>query len=89
MNSNPTIGFDLSAAKMTAYNECRDPTGEVSIDNLRAAVKLGCTSDPRRLASADFSLFRSKLRPMTRASTTPSQPSPEVNRLWRPCQNQK
>ncbi|MFZ3223054.1 MAG: hypothetical protein WA142_08160 [Rugosibacter sp.] len=41
MNSNPTIGFDLSAAKMTAYNECRDPTGEVSIDNLRAAVKLG------------------------------------------------
>lgn len=36
-----TIGFDLSAAKMTAYNECRDPTGEVSIDNLRIAVKLG------------------------------------------------
>jgi len=41
MNSNPTIGFDLSAAKMTAYTECRDPTGEVSIDSLRAAVKLG------------------------------------------------
>lgn len=41
MNSNPTIGFDLSAAKITAYTECRDPTGEVSIDSLRAAVKLG------------------------------------------------
>ena len=49
-----TIGFDLSATKITAYNECRDPTGEVSTDNLRAAAKLECTTDPRRLASADF-----------------------------------
>jgi UDP-N-acetyl-D-galactosamine dehydrogenase len=50
-----TIGFDLSTAKIAAYNEFRDPTGEVSTDNLRAATKLECTSDPRRLASADFS----------------------------------
>ena len=49
-----TIGFDLSATKIAAYNECRDPTGEVSADNLRAAAKLECTTDPRRLASADF-----------------------------------
>ncbi|TAJ16604.1 MAG: nucleotide sugar dehydrogenase [Rugosibacter sp.] len=49
-----TIGFDLSAAKIATYNEFRDPTGEVSTDNLRAAVKLECTTDPRRLASADF-----------------------------------
>lgn len=49
-----TIGFDLSAAKIAAYNEFRDPTGEVSADNLRAAAKLECTTDPRRLASADF-----------------------------------
>jgi len=51
---NPTIGFDLSAAKIAAYNECRGPTGEVATDKLRATVKLECTSDPRRLASADF-----------------------------------
>jgi UDP-N-acetyl-D-galactosamine dehydrogenase len=49
-----TIGFDLSAAKIAAYNEFRDPTGEVSTDDLRAAAKLDCTTDPRRLASADF-----------------------------------
>jgi UDP-N-acetyl-D-mannosaminuronate dehydrogenase len=59
-----TIGFDLSVAKIAAYNEFRDPTGEVSTDSQRAAAKLECTTDPRRLASADFSLFRSKLRPM-------------------------
>jgi UDP-N-acetyl-D-galactosamine dehydrogenase len=49
-----TIGFDLSAEKIAAYKEFRDPTGEVSTDNLRAAAKLECTTDPRRLASADF-----------------------------------
>jgi len=49
-----TIGFDLSAAKIAAYNEFRDPTGEISADNLRAAAKLECTTDSRRLASADF-----------------------------------
>ena len=49
-----TIGFDISTAKIAAYNECRDPTGEITPDALRAAVKLECTSDPRRLASADF-----------------------------------
>ena len=49
-----TIGFDLSTAKVAAYNKFCDPTGEVSADNLRAAVKLECTTDPRRLASADF-----------------------------------
>jgi hypothetical protein len=49
-----TIGFDLSVAKIAAYNEFRDPTGEVSTDSQRAAAKLECTTDPRRLASADF-----------------------------------
>jgi len=49
-----TIGFDLSAAKIAAYNEFRDPTGEVSAEELRAATKLECTTDPCRLASADF-----------------------------------
>jgi len=50
----PTIGFDLSAAKIAAYRECRDPTGEVAPDELRAAMHLECTDDPCRLAGADF-----------------------------------
>ncbi|MBI5862198.1 MAG: nucleotide sugar dehydrogenase [Rhodocyclales bacterium] len=49
-----TIGFDLSAAKIAAYRAFRDPTGEVAADELRAATRLECTTDPRRLASADF-----------------------------------
>lgn len=50
----PTIGFDLSATKVEAYREHRDPTGEVSSEDLKAATQLEVTTDPRRLASADF-----------------------------------
>jgi UDP-N-acetyl-D-galactosamine dehydrogenase len=52
-----TIGFDLSEAKITGYQEHRDPTGEVSTADLQAAMRPGgldVTTDPRRLASADF-----------------------------------
>jgi UDP-N-acetyl-D-galactosamine dehydrogenase len=49
-----TIGYDLSAAKVAAYQAFHDPTGEVSAEELRAASYLECTTDPRRLASADF-----------------------------------
>jgi UDP-N-acetyl-D-galactosamine dehydrogenase len=49
-----TIGYDLSAAKVAAYRECNDPTGEVSSEDLRAATQLECTTDPSRIASADF-----------------------------------
>ena len=49
-----TIGFDLSATKVEAYREHRDPTGEVSSEDLKAATQLEVTTDPRRLASADF-----------------------------------
>jgi UDP-N-acetyl-D-galactosamine dehydrogenase len=53
----PTIGFDLSEEKVAAYREHRDPTGEVATEDLRAAMRPGgleVTTDPRRLASADF-----------------------------------
>ena len=33
----PTIGFDLSEAKITAYRSGVDPTGEVLPEELRAA----------------------------------------------------
>ncbi len=58
----PTIGFDLSAEKVAAYREHRDPTGEVGPEDLRSVIAseakqspgLEVTTDPRRLASADF-----------------------------------
>jgi UDP-N-acetyl-D-galactosamine dehydrogenase len=50
----PTIGFDLSAAKVEAYRSGVDPTGEVSPEDLRAAGKLLVTTDPAQLRRADF-----------------------------------
>jgi len=49
-----TIGYDLSEKKIADYCRHIDPTGEVSSDELRAAARLECTADPRRLAEADF-----------------------------------
>ena len=52
-----TIGFDLSEAKITSYQKHCDPTGEVSTADLQAAMRpdgLEVTTDPCRLASADF-----------------------------------
>jgi UDP-N-acetyl-D-galactosamine dehydrogenase len=50
----PTIGFDLSAAKIDAYRKGFDPTGEVSRDDLKAAAHLRVTTDPAELSQADF-----------------------------------
>jgi UDP-N-acetyl-D-galactosamine dehydrogenase len=49
-----TIGFDLSQAKVEAYKQFQDPTGEVSGEDLRAARQLEVTTDPAALAPADF-----------------------------------
>jgi len=50
----PTVGFDLSAAKVAAYGKGIDPTGEVSPAELAAATGLRCTTDAAALRSADF-----------------------------------
>ncbi len=49
----PTVGFDLSAAKVAAYGRHVDPTGEVSTEDLKAANQLTCTTDVSALAQAD------------------------------------
>jgi UDP-N-acetyl-D-galactosamine dehydrogenase len=49
-----TIGFDLSAQKVESYARFCDPTHEVSPAELRAATQLQFTTDPARLAAADF-----------------------------------
>ncbi len=50
----PTLGFDLSAAKIDAYRRFVDPTGEVSTEELRSAKQLSVTNDPTQLRRADF-----------------------------------
>jgi UDP-N-acetyl-D-galactosamine dehydrogenase len=49
-----TIGLDLSAAKVEAYRRHVDPTGEVTPDQLRAAVLLEPTTDAEKLQAADI-----------------------------------
>ena len=49
-----TVGFDLSESKVAAYRDGFDPTGEVSREDLAAATLLDCSTDPARIAEADF-----------------------------------
>ena len=49
-----TIGFDLSEEKVASYRRSVDPTGEVSSEALRAAVRLTTTTDPAALQEATF-----------------------------------
>lgn len=49
-----TLGYDLSESKIASYRRYCDPTGEVSSDDLRAAIGLQVSSDPAALAKADF-----------------------------------
>ncbi|HUW38646.1 MAG TPA: nucleotide sugar dehydrogenase [Rhodocyclaceae bacterium] len=49
-----TIGFDPSEEKVAHYRNFNDPTREVSNEELRAATRLNCTTDPAALAEADF-----------------------------------
>ncbi len=50
----PTIGFDLSQAKIDAYRRRADPTGEVSASDFNAALRLEVTTDAAQLKRANF-----------------------------------
>jgi UDP-N-acetyl-D-galactosamine dehydrogenase len=49
-----TIGFDLSAEKIAAYREHRDPSGELTTEEMKAAKHLEVSTDPAVLNAADF-----------------------------------
>ena len=49
-----TLGIDLDATKVAAYKRFVDPTGEVEARDLRAAVKLSCSTEASALSDADF-----------------------------------
>jgi UDP-N-acetyl-D-galactosamine dehydrogenase len=48
-----TIGYDLSEVKVDSYRNFCDPTGEVSAEDLKAAVNLTVSTDPKSLGQAD------------------------------------
>ena len=50
----PTIGYDLSRAKVDAYREGQDPTGEISAAVFREAKYLECSTDASKLSKAQF-----------------------------------
>jgi UDP-N-acetyl-D-galactosamine dehydrogenase len=50
----PTIGYDLSASKLGAYRQHRDPSGTVSSEDLRTATQLEFTADPADLRRANI-----------------------------------
>lgn len=50
----PTLGFDLSAEKVAAYQHHQDPTGEVAPADFAAATQLRCSTDPAVIGEADF-----------------------------------
>lgn len=50
----PTIGYDLKSERIASYRRHTDPTGELSPAELKAAVHLEYTDDPKHLAKADF-----------------------------------
>jgi UDP-N-acetyl-D-galactosamine dehydrogenase len=49
-----TIGFDLSKAKIEAYQRGVDPTGEVSTEEFKASNQLTVSNDPSSLTEADY-----------------------------------
>ncbi len=49
-----TVGFDLHQEKVDAYVRHVDPTGEVATEDLKAAVHLSCSTDPKVISEADF-----------------------------------
>ena len=50
----PTLGLDLSSAKIEACRQQTDPSGTVSAEELRAAAQLTFSTDATELARADF-----------------------------------
>jgi len=49
-----TIGYDLSENKINSYRQFTDPMGEVTTENLKAAIKLKVSTNPQDISEADF-----------------------------------
>ncbi|TDJ34488.1 MAG: nucleotide sugar dehydrogenase [Gammaproteobacteria bacterium] len=49
-----TLGFDVDADKVSAYQRGHDPTGEMADEDLAAAADLEFTTDAKKLSDADY-----------------------------------
>jgi UDP-N-acetyl-D-galactosamine dehydrogenase len=49
-----TLGYDLSERKVASYRDCRDPAGDISAEDFRAATHLSFTNDASHLSGADY-----------------------------------
>ena len=78
-----TIGFDLSAEKITQYQNFIDPTGEVTEAELRAAKQLQVTTDPAALRDADVVIIAVPT-PVTEARLPDFGPLISASRLLGP-----
>jgi UDP-N-acetyl-D-galactosamine dehydrogenase len=50
----PTVGYDLSEEKVASYRNFVDPAGQIATEDLRAATRLRCHTDPQVLRDADI-----------------------------------
>ncbi|MDE4276640.1 nucleotide sugar dehydrogenase [Phaeobacter gallaeciensis] len=76
----PTLGFDISADRITELRGGRDRTGEIDADDLTGAGQLSFTSDPGEIAGCTIFIVtvptpvdashRPDLTPLLRASDT-------------------
>lgn len=76
----PTVGFDVVEAKIKAYQQGYDPTGEMEEELFMGASQLSYTTDPADIARADFivvavptpvdNAHRPDLTPVIKASET-------------------
>ena len=79
----PTVGFDVVEAKIKAYQQGYDPTGEMEEELFMGASQLSYTTDPADIARADFivvavptpvdNAHRPDLTPVIKASETVGQ----------------
>jgi UDP-N-acetyl-D-glucosamine/UDP-N-acetyl-D-galactosamine dehydrogenase len=49
-----TIGFDIDTRKVAACNDYKDPSREISIEDMRLATRAEYSADPAMLREADF-----------------------------------
>ena len=49
-----TVGFDIAEAKIDAYRQGYDPTGEMDAELFRRATQLSYSTDPNVIREADF-----------------------------------
>lgn len=49
-----TIGYDLSEAKVSAYRSFHDPMGQLSPEEMKAAIGLVVSNDPETIRKADI-----------------------------------